>query len=399
MGKKNMKIGILSFYYKNNNYGGLLQAYALQHVMSQYGDCEQICFDMSVKSKRNKKLQYYIKKVPRKTGELFERISKRIWNKLVGERFESLLDKRKSKFKKFAENIEHSNRIYNVNNIEEMFQKYDIVVVGSDQVWANWLDDTIFEAYTLYDISEKCKTFSYAASIGSKKIKKEHKEIMQRNLEHFISISLREKTSEKEIKKILKNNITQNVLDPTMLLEKSEWDLIENGREENKKYIFCYLLGKSIVNRRIVSKIAKKLEMEIVFFPYSTMNEFQWQDMLIGGEKIYDADPGEFIHVIKNAQLVITDSFHAMVFSCIYRKKFFVLMRDNKNSKKTMNSRIVDYLEMFKLKRALIKYKDLNKINDLLEQEWYTDMNRILEYEIKQSNIFIATTINNICNL
>lgn len=394
-----MKIGILSFYYKNDNYGGLLQAYALQQVMSHYGNCEQICFDMSVSSKRNKKLRYYIKKIPRKTAEILERIPKRIWNKLVDEKIENSLDKRKRKFKKFAENIEHSNRIYNVNNIEEMFRKYDIIVVGSDQVWANWLDDTIFEVFTLYDTSKKCKTFSYAASIGSKKIKKEHKEILQQNLEHFVSVSLREKTSKKEVEKLLKNNIPQSVLDPTMLLEKSEWDLIEKGREENKKYIFCYLLGKSIVNRRIVSQIAKKLEMEIVFFPYSTMNEFQWQDTLIGGKKIYDADPEEFIHVIKNAELVITDSFHAMVFSCIYRKKFFVLMRDNKNPQNTMNSRIRDYLEMFNLKRALIKYRDLKKINDLLEQEWYTDMNKILEYEIDQSKLFIATTINNIYNM
>ena len=74
-------------------------------------------------------------------------------------------------------------------------------------------------------------------------------------------------------------------------------------------------------------------------------------------------------------------------------------MRDNKNPQNTMNSRIRDYLEMFNLKRALIKYRDLKKINDLLEQEWYTDMNKILEYEIDQSKLFIATTINNIYNM
>lgn len=123
------KIGIITFYYNSINYGGVLQAYALEAFLIQngYKETEQICYRPLYSTKLNK--LFNLKKV---IGRISNKLSHR---KFKSEYAKSLLGKQES-FKDFTEGvIKHSDCVYNAENIEDAVKEYDFFIVGSDQVW------------------------------------------------------------------------------------------------------------------------------------------------------------------------------------------------------------------------------------------------------------------------
>ena len=125
----------------------------------------------------------------------------------------------------------------------------------------------------------------------------------------------------------------------------------------------CYLLGDSESQRKAVSKLAKKLNLSIITFPHIISNAVRKCDLFFGDIHDYESGPREFLGIIKNAELVITDSFHACVFSMIFETPFVVFERNKASEKGNMNSRIYGFLEEYHLESQLVSEEQLEAIN------------------------------------
>ena len=352
------KIGILTLYYRNFNMGGLLQAFALQKTLEKLGyEAEQISFDYlkTIKTQQNDSQN------TKKIG-LIRKIVRKLKYQYYFIRYERKFIKRKQAFLEFMDQIPHSERVYCAQ--DTLSDEYDGIVVGSDQVWADWMPVSSLEFYMLNGVCEHRKKYSYAASIGTDEINHELDEVYRNGLDDFKGISVREKSAKNEIEKLLPDVSVRVDVDPTLLLTASQWSEIAKEKKYKKKYIFCYFLGKDREYRKQVQRLADQLKLPIVTMPYIKDNrkEKSGYERGFGTDQDYSSGPAEFVGLIRDAELVITDSFHAVAFSTQFHKKFYVLARKIEGSGST-NSRILDFLEEFQLTKQFVDIASIPKIN------------------------------------
>ena len=207
----------------------------------------------------------------------------------------------------------------------------DCVVVGSDQVWnPDYLQKHDIPINPYY---EGAKIVSYAASIGKSNLSPKDADLLKKYLPLYSAISVRESTAATQVRDFVDKNV-KVVLDPTLLLTASDWSRVasraHNNQIPNEKYIFCYILGKN-TNLSPIKEYANKNGLKM--FTLSDRDN-----------RKYGAE--EFLSLIKNSELICTDSFHACVFSFIFNKPFFVFKRDGKEE---LYARITNFLHTLKI--------------------------------------------------
>lgn len=320
-----MKIGIISLYYKNHNYGGLLQCYALTNYLKQLGfEAEQVTYDRFVSRPIGKKFQSVeFAEIPQKmVGKLVNRtieVLSKIQNRLY---VKDAIAGREEKYQQFEESIPHSVKIYNVNNIEEACVYYDAFICGSDVVWSGAIDEYV--AALGFAKKPKIK-ISYAASLGGTKPDHQWFDTYGRYLADLKYISVREKKIEEKLNS--KGYNARNDVDPVMLLNSDDWNKISTKPNIQCKYAFAYLLGDSIKAREVIREYCKREELTLVTIPYCNNGKYRKCDKNFGDKWIKAAGPSDFLGLIKGAQIVFTDSFHATVFSLIFEKEFYSFRR------------------------------------------------------------------------
>lgn len=330
-----MKIGIITHYYKSINYGGNLQAYALLEYIKKLNlDAEQISY-----VRKSNSLKHYVWKTIRTLKNYRNFV---IW---------SNLKKRRNSILKFNLGMIKHSELFTDKTIKNANSKYDVFITGSDQVWH---PSAVCPAYLL-DFADKGKAkISYAASLAVDNIPEEKIGMYKNSLKDFNAISVREKNAVDII-----NNLTEALvectLDPTLLLSRKDWDKVSEEKNIPEKYIFTYFLGDSENHRNIAKEYAEKNNLRIVTLPYLTGN-FRESDKKFGDYRLFDVSPGQFISLVKNAECIFTDSFHATVFSIIYNKEFFVFERSFKTS---MGSRLNTLTDMFDVKDRFLNTKDM----------------------------------------
>ena len=325
-----MKVGIITFYNKSCNYGGLLQAYALCELISGFGfPAEQITFERNDNVENNKpcKKKCSLKNLPR-------------WLKNQYIDFRSFLlrkklRKRQEAFKSFRESIPHSE-VFDSFSIHECNKIYDIFVTGSDQVW----NPIYLKPEYLLTFVDKAPKIAYAVSISQPSLTKEQKEVFAKNIKDYVGVSVREEQTVNDLLDIYPK--TKWVLDPTLLLGEEQWGRIVSKREVKDKYIFCYFIGLNREAREMAKLFAKKNKLKIVTIPYFN-NAYTRVDDGFGDITPYDVSPNQWLSLIKHAEFVFTDSFHATVFSHIFKKQFFVF---NRSSQGEMSNRIYSLLKL-----------------------------------------------------
>ena len=282
--------------------------------------------------------------------------------------------------------IKKYNRIRNFHKFNDKIKtryaitlkdgRYDVVIVGSDQVWnPNWAatDDLFLE------FAKKTRKVSYAASLGVDQLEKEQYNFFKEKLKDFYMISLREKTGVDIIKTVTgRNDISLNI-DPTMLLTKKDWEKVmtKPHNYEGKKYILNYFLGNiSNETNKAIENYAKKNNCMII----NILNE---QD------PFYESGPEEFLYLEKNAFLICTDSFHSSVFALIFNRPFVVFKRND--NEKNMYTRIDNFLKCFKLDNRTFNGKEITKENLKCD---YTEAYKILEKERKKSEKFLKDALD-----
>ena len=300
-----MKIGLITIT-KGTNYGNRLQNLAMQMALEKITN-------------------YKVETLVRSEDVAFNSIRFKMKNKLnLGC---SEYEKRYYKFRQFTEKYINQGKTISQKNVEDY---YDIFVCGSDQVWNvnfTMIDDTMFLAFV-----KNKKKVAVSASFGVDKLPCKNESHIKKLLENFDSISVREESGNKIINDLLGKDV-QVLCDPTFMLGAEEWGKIEKEPKDigTEKYIFCYFLGnysEQYINNiySFAEKNGQKvhiLQNEHASQRYSTLNDFS-------------RDPSEFIWMLHHAEKIITDSFHAVVFSLIFNKKFKVINRDDNHEKNDM---------------------------------------------------------------
>ena len=255
---------------------------------------------------------------------------------------------------KLIESLSYSRKATTANEIP---QKYDTIVIGSDQVWANYCTNGIDEVYYGEIPHVKSKVIGYAISSNIDSLKENGNGRLEKLCKNFSSIAFREKAISDYLQKEigLESSI---VLDPTLLLNKKEWDEIADitSNDETQDYILTYFLNedfdKEILNREINT--------------FATINKCK----IIKLEQTVNS-PEKFISLIKHAKYIITSSFHVTVFSLIYNKQVWALKTNNGK-----DIRYINLLEMLELSSQLINYYDIGKI--CIKEIHYEKANQIL---------------------
>lgn len=376
------KIGLCTCY-RVNNYGSVLQAFATQSAIEKLGyDCEQIVYFpkhsfhnlfarinlLFSKIFYSTLIRNYRKKRRRKTLEYINRDIKRV---------ESYSKFRKQYFSKLSTN-------YNdYKSLCEGTQDYSAVIVGSDQLWLPIGVATNF--YNLKFVDDKITKISYATSFGVAKIPYLQRKKYKDFLERFQKIGVREESGKKIIESLGVNG-AKVVVDPTLLFNEQEWlNLIPNKENSLGKYIFCYFLGENRHHREYVKEISKELNIIIVAEKHNEL--YVEADTNFGDFEPESLMPNDFLNLIRNAEYVCTDSFHATVFSIIYHKKFLSFLRFPEGSCESRNTRIIHLLDKLGLKTRLYT-SGLSKIDNPIN---YEIVDRELDSWRKDSWEFLET--------
>ena len=361
------KIGILTFH-NADNYGALLQAYALKKSLKDMGHNTHIINYYCPKLQRD----YKIFKLPKfSIKDIIKQIIKYIFSPL------SLYIRHK--FKGFRRQYLSDTEPYYPDTITNCSGKYDMFITGSDQVFNPRLTD-YDRNYFLSFCKDKCKKFSYAASFGLELsfLSNKDKQFLKENLKDFSAVSVREEEGNNIIKNLLSRESEVN-LDPTLLLKKEVWQKIAVAPEQ-KKYVLLYLMynDKDIIN--FAKKIAKKNKCKVLFISHCLDIKKR-----VPAEHITPSVQ-EWLGLFLNAEYIITNSFHGFAFSVNFNKKFFLGRLPNNW---TVNSRLDNLLDLTGLhNRLYTNFKtdtdydadiDWQSVNDKLEAESQKSLNYLKE--------------------
>lgn len=342
------KVGLITYY--GENYGGMLQAYALQTAIANLGyECELISDDFLHMPKKSRrlvgKLRNLIALLQNPSGYMYRRKAIHSGDKMK--------ESRRARFNSFLkENLKINRTGYiTYKQYKQKPPLYDVYICGSDQIWnPNLYCENGF--YFGNFAPEDKNVVSYASSIGIAQVTKKQAAFMRPNLNRLAEISVREKEGADVVESVIGKR-PRVVLDPTLLLNEQQWGKVAVKPKYEHPYIFCYLFGEREYIGRVKAQLKQLTGLPVISLPYAS-REHASDDI-----KIFDAGPAEFVGLIENAAFVLTDSFHATAFSINLKTPFFSLLRFSEADKKGMNSRIYTILDDLDLRDRLIDEDDM----------------------------------------
>lgn len=308
-----MKAGVITFH-SANNYGAMLQTWALQKVLKDMG------VDAGV-------INYHPDIIdglydPMKLTRGLKRLLKR--TKITMKNRSSLV--RYDKFRSFIRR--NFNLIGNYRTYEELKNAgldLDAYIVGSDQVWNTDHTGGYDPAYFLEFAKPGRKRIAYATSIGKEYVLPMYKENYKAGLKDFTAISIREESLLPAIRELTDKPV-EVTLDPTLLLKREAYEEIKVKSKLKEPYILVYSIEKNKQVVELANRLSQSLGMPIVI----RRNTPGIKNLLT---TFYTADAGEFLGLMENAQYVITNSFHGTVFSIIYGKPFVSMLHSDTGSR------------------------------------------------------------------
>lgn len=345
MGKK---VGIITIY-DEDNYGNRLQNYAVQVILEKLG--------FQVETIRNIKVIDGIDYL---------------------EEAKKVLPDRRKKFLEFNENyINVSEEIIYHDNVPDNFhENYDYFVIGSDQIWNHNFPDR-FSNFAFAEFAPNEKKIALSASFGVNEIDVDKIELYEK-IHDIKNISVRENAGKDILEKQFKRDDIVVLIDPTMALDQKDWEKVINKPKNmiNKKYIMKYFLGP----------VSEERNKEILRF--AKENDYEIIDLLDKKEKFYETGPSEFLYLIKNSEIVLTDSFHSCVFSILFNKPFLYFYREG--NLKNINSRLETLFDKFDIRDRIYD----GKINNNTLNYEYKDIDKKINLEKEKLNNFLKNALN-----
>ncbi len=340
----------IATWYHSNNYGTCLQAYALKKIIENLG--YQVYMLESVKgyyktpfrlnwleNKLVRKIEFYRKKNKNKHSHIENNneIKQQRINEFVSENFNTL-------------DIRGKNDWNVVNN------EFVCFVSGGDQIWNPYYLHRKFLLDFLYR-NEKIRKISYATSIGVTSIPKRYINVYKELWCNYDEISVREESAAYIINEVSKRK-AYVVADPTLLLGCDSWNRFADSSKAqypvNYEYILCYFVGDKNEYWGYVEKLQHLTKLRVVVIPLN-IDENNYYS-------IRDAGPKEFVNLIRHARIIVTDSFHASVFSILYHKEFYVLKRFEDGTETSQNDRLYHLLSICDLTdRIIVQTDEVNR--------------------------------------
>ncbi|UNP74895.1 polysaccharide pyruvyl transferase family protein [Bacillus nitratireducens] len=296
----------------------------------------------------------------------------RVPTKIPGLKRKKAFDKFTRKYLKITKGRYASN-----DELKNNIPYADAYICGSDQIWNTLHRNGKDPAFYLDFVpAEKIKA-SYAASFAVDIILDEDRSMIKERVGKLDSVSVREKSGVEILNKLQIEKVV-NVVDPVFLLDKFEWNnMITREFEEN--YILIYDFDNSHIIKKMAIEIAKERGYRIY-----TINPGKYKY----ADKCFNYDgPEIFVSLVKNAKVVISNSFHAAVFSIIYERDFIIV-----NRKEAINARMRDLLDDLGFKERLVT--ESYNLEKLLNQIDYREAKIILDEKIKESKIFLRNVLS-----
>lgn len=367
-----MKIGIITFHFAHNQ-GAVLQCYALQKAMKKLGHEPKVidyCPEYhtvrysAVKNPFFSAIQYYKRE---KSFKFFSRVYHSAGNfvKCVKSNVKQTYKSRELAFNQFInKNLNLTDKYKTIKSLRKNPPDCDAYVSGSDQLWNPELVNGSFDpAYFLDFGSDKIKKITYAVSLKETYTEKEKQNLKElcRNLDE---ISIREENA--PAREVLDGKYTV-CIDPTLLFNGEDYEEIISEKAEEVPYIFVYGFQSSEGIAEAISIISKELGIKII-------NGSPERVKFKNSENVMDYSPDMFLSYIKNAEFVITNSFHGTAFSIIFKKKFVTVAHT------TRGKRMIELLEKIGLSERLwkgpetdwrseIDYTEADKKRDELKEQ------------------------------
>lgn len=384
-----MKIGIFTLPF-SANYGGILQAFALQTILERMGhEVVVLKHHDSTPKRLNIKVRYliYIKRF----------ILKYIFRKNI------IVREDKVNREKYIKNISEINSFISTY-IKSL--KFDInkpykpslnaIIVGSDQVWRPLYANPIKNYFLdfLYG-NHSIRKIAYAASFGTDNWEYTDNEtnICSKLVKDFDAVTVREDSAVKLCKKHLGVKVTQ-VLDPTMLLNKEDYIKLAGKKQIPKfnGYLFAYILDKTTEKNNFTSLICNELGLKI--FEISSIDNYNCSKTAFPALEIW-------LKALMNAEFIVTDSYHGCVFSIIFNKPFIIIGNEKRGL-----SRFYSLLSTFHLQNRLMTIHefsskilteniDWDKVNNTLKSEQLRSISTLENLLKLKQNQYLLRNDNN----
>lgn len=288
-----------------NNYGAVLQAYALQSYLCKNNHCdvEVINFTTDAHLKADRILKWG-------KGSFFRNLVLFIFTLL----HYPALQKRRIRTHAFKYNYFClSQRYESIEKILNNPPQKDIHISGSDQVFNP--SSVYMPVYYLSFTKGRAKKIAYAPSFGISKFSLQQKNTIRNAISDFDALSCRESSGAELLKELTGKEIPI-VLDPTLILSSDDWKKVSVKPSINSKYILIYDLNGGYNLIKIAKRIQQATKYNIVCITGNVAKFYN------GCKQIFSAGPGEFVGWFENAEYVVTDSFHGTMFSLIFGKPF-----------------------------------------------------------------------------
>ena len=309
-----IRIGMMTFLH-NDNYGSILQAWALQQTLLDMG------FDAT-----------HIDYAPSKQEKIHNLLLSGNSPKLIleGMRKKSATSKMHGRFDEFRkENIRTTGPCRDHAALKTVAADFDVVVCGSDQIWSPvWLNPAYF-----LDFTDRPKV-SYAPSLGVKDMPNRMKQRkIAKLVKRFAAVSVREQEGANLLVEM--GGVEPVIMpDPVMLLPKEKWQTVMSQDVPDGKYILCYFIGDNPAYWETVRAVAKREGCEVRVIPRT--EEARNSGYILEE----DVPPQRWLGLINGAAHVVTDSFHGATFSAILNKECTIVRRYREDDPESKNSRI-----------------------------------------------------------
>ena len=379
-----MRIGVITYYNSDDNYGQILQCFALQKYLEMCGH--------SV---------FLIKYAPEKKKSFTKRILDFFYEKekkkyffFVKELFFQKCNYKKNRIRKFdlfkKDNIIATTNVY--RSIDELRLNppvADVYICGSDQIWNNSLYDDNSAGWFL-NFGNVPKRIAYAASFG-RMLNESEFIILKNYLKEIDFVSVREFSAKKMCESQNIKDI-RVVADPTLLLNKSIYFRLmdSNEKKETMPYVFLYALNVKNENDICWNQVYSFAKESNLKLKYVNASGFIAARTVVKRNKPLYLTIPEWLSSLLNSEYVITNSFHGVVFSVIFHKKFVVIPL--KKNMQYGNMRIYDFLKLLNLENRI--YDGNSLLQDMAKSniDW-NDVDHNLHQFIQDSKMFLENAL------
>ena len=360
------------------NYGGVLQAYALVTALRRLGNEAEVIYLYSKKRFHPLRTPY--------------RIFKRICRKYLKGESVTILYERKVNYElpivsantqKFINKYIPYVEVRNYKKLKS--NDWDALVVGSDQVWRpDYQWELLPDFFLKFASKWKIKKIAYAPSFGTDvwNYSKKQEKVCGQLLQLFNAVSVRERSAV-DLCKEHWDVTPEVVLDPTLLLSRSDYEEIikQSYATKSPGDLLCYVLDENEEKRRIINNIV--VQQDLTPFRINS----RYEDLSAPLNERIQPPVEQWLRGFMDAKFVVTDSFHACVFSIIFNKPFVVI-----GNKERGMARFISLLSMFGLEERLIDMNSSYSYNCELNIDW-EQVNKNLNSWREKSSSFIKNAL------